>query len=103
MSKTNESIEVKTVEELLSGSRAAESFKAAVRELAETEKVGHPAIAANHGAPAVKVLRVVMKLLEQHPELELERVEVQGQSGCSDFRGKAAVEPGGRMLEFAWD
>lgn len=94
------SIRVRTLDELLAGSAATESFKEAVRALA----AGAPqtAIRFERRSPPVKVLRAVMKLLEERPELPLESVSVDAVSGCSDFRGTLDASPGGR-IPFAWD
>ena len=43
-------------------------------------------------APRVKVERVLTQLLHAHPELAVERVQVRGRSGCSDFTGEVAVD-----------
>ena len=44
-----------------------------------------------------------MKLLEDHPDLPLERVDVEGESGCSDFVGKVHASPGDLTFEFDWN
>lgn len=98
---TQETLKVHTLDEILETSAASEAFKAAVRQL----EAGHKTepIAFNAGAPPVKVLRMVMKLLEAHPEHPFESIEVQGQSGCSDFKGTAKAEPGDIAVAFLWD
>ncbi|MBI1785797.1 hypothetical protein HYR69_11690 [Candidatus Sumerlaeota bacterium] len=94
-------IAAKPIEELLERSAAAPGFKDAVLNLAD----GSPQelIRFSPGAPSVKVLRVVMKILEEWPDLPIESVYVQGSSGCSDFVGRAAVQPGGINFDFEWD
>ena len=56
-------------------------------------------------APRVKVLRVLAQLLTREPELAVERVTVDGVSGCSDFRGIVSVglATDVRRYEFTWD
>jgi len=55
-------------------------------------------------APRVKVERVLTQLFHAHPELKIERVRVQGRSGCSDFIGSVvAVTPEAEhRFEFTW-
>jgi hypothetical protein len=55
-------------------------------------------------APRVKVERVLTQLFHSHPELPIERVRVQGRSGCSDFVGTVvAVTPEGEhRFDFTW-
>lgn len=56
-------------------------------------------------APPIKVLRVVAQLLEQHPDLVIAAVSIDGRSGCADFTGTLHVETsdGPRVFAFAWD
>ena len=97
----HETLKVHTLEEILSASAARESFKAAIRELEAGRKTDP--IRFNAGAPPVKVLRMLMKLLETHPEHPFESIEVQAASGCSDFKGSAKAEPGDIAVAFNWD
>ena len=55
-------------------------------------------------APRVKVERVLTQLFHSHPELAVERVRLQGRSGCSDFVGSVVVETaqGEHRFEFTW-
>jgi hypothetical protein len=55
-------------------------------------------------APRVKVERVLTQLFHAHPELQIERVRVQGRSGCSDFVGSvvAFTADGEHRFEFTW-
>lgn len=57
------------------------------------------------GCPPVKVERTLMQLLEAHPTLEIDRVHLQGASGCEYFRGVLRVEAGAVRLQvrFHWD
>ncbi|NUP99428.1 MAG: hypothetical protein HUU35_06195 [Armatimonadetes bacterium] len=54
-------------------------------------------------APPVKVERVLTKLLEAMPDLEIESVTIDGRSGCSNFTGHLVVQPGDVRIEFDWD
>ncbi len=92
---------VEGLETLLEKSAATEEFKAAVQGLEERQK--SPLIEASAGAPAVKLMRVVAKLLEEEPALAVERVAVDGRSGCSDFYGKLKVNGGEHEYAFSWD
>ena len=94
-------ITTRTLDELLASSAAGEAFKRAVQALAAGGKQDR--IAYNSASPPVKVLRFVMKLLETRPDLALERVEIQGQAGCSDYVGTATAQPGPLQIEFEWD
>jgi hypothetical protein len=56
-------------------------------------------------APRVKVLRVLTQLLHAEPMLSLERVRIDGVSGCADYRGTvtAIACDGERAFTFVWD
>lgn len=90
-----------TLDELLTASHATAEFKEAVRALARGERPER--IDFNGGAPLVKVLRVVLKTLETFPERAIEKMTVQGTSGCSNFTGQATLEPGDLAIKFDWD
>ena len=93
--------QIKDFDTLLDESSADDAFKDAVREL---EGGGKPErIAFNSASPPVKVLRFIMKLLEDFPDAEFSSIEVQGRSGCSDFVGQAVAQPGDLRFEFVWD
>lgn len=94
-------IAIHTLDELLSASAATPGFQQAARELA----AGKPqsAIRFPRSNPSVKALRVVMKLLEEFPEFPFESVEINGESGCSDYSGAAVAQPGGARFEFSWN
>jgi hypothetical protein len=53
-------------------------------------------------APRVKVERVLTQLLHAHPELPVERVRVEGTSGCSDFTGELIAVAGDAEHRFAF-
>ena len=94
-------VAVKPLEELLGQSSAAPPFKDAVINLADGLRQN--LIKYNWGSPPVKVLRVVMKLLEDHPELPIKAILIEGKSGCSDYVGHAVVQPGNVRFEFEWN
>lgn len=96
-----ESPTTQTLEDLLSRSQASETFKAAVKAL-EADRP-QDRIQFNPGAPKVKVLRVIMKLIEARPEMTLESIDLQAVSGCSNFTGNAVVQPGDIEIDFNWD
>lgn len=54
-------------------------------------------------APDIKVERVLTKLFEALPEQVIDRVVIDGRSGCSNFTGECRLEPGGVRLRFDWD
>lgn len=90
--------------DIVTRSRASARFKDDLHRFIE----GHEdvrGIVLLHRAPRVKVLRVIHHLLDTHPELAIERVQVDGRSGCSDFTGTVHVEGDSesRTFEFAWD
>ena len=62
-------------------------------------------VAFNHPSPPVKVERTLTKVLAAYPELAIERVEIQGATGCEFFRGTATIHAAGeaRRVKFDWD
>jgi hypothetical protein len=88
----------------LERSRAAIPFREA---LAEFSRSGRPSerITVESRVPAVKAERVLTQLLKTAPELEVERVEVRGSSGCEYFRGELTVHTadGEHQVRFYWD
>jgi hypothetical protein len=98
-------ITVKSLDELLEGSAATDSFKNAIRQFEQSGQAS-PQIQSNPMSPSVKVLRMVMYLLDQEPELAVDAVEVEGHAGCSDFVGKMGVKTSDgdeRTYQFKWD
>lgn len=90
--------------ELLERSSATETFRDAVRRLAQG---GRPSehVSFNRLCPPIKVERAVAKALEEYPHLEIESIHVDGTSGCEFFRGvmeiRTALET--RRVRFDWD
>ena len=87
---------------LLDASRATDDFRADAIALATG---GTPGTAIRfRSGPRVKVLRVVAQLLAAEPEMVIQSVTIEGWSGCSDYRGRVAVETpeGVREFDFVW-
>jgi hypothetical protein len=91
------------LDKLLAASRAAESFKRAVRSYCEDKAADRIAVAGY--APPIKVKRLLKHVLHSEPELPIERVTLRGFSGCSDFVGTIDVHTvhGQLTFEFVWD
>ena len=96
-----EESKVQSLEDLLAASSASAPFKEAARALETGGRQDR--IRYNRSSPPVKVLRAVMKLIEERPRLALESVEVEGESGCSNFMGRAVAQPGDLAIDFNWD
>ncbi len=92
---------IQELEDLLNESAASDGFKEEVRQLKQGKKT--ELIAWNPGAPPVKVLRAISKLLEAEPGLIIESVNIQASSGCSDFVGTLDVNGGEVRFSFVWD
>ena len=92
---------IESLEALIARSQATEAFKQAARNL----QAGVPddRITFNAGTPPVKALRVICKLLEQHSDVAIDRVHLDGRSGCSDYSGQLTMEPGPVTIAFHWD
>lgn len=93
-------VDVRDLKTLLDESAATPEFKAAVRAVEGGQR--SPLVEISFGAPRVKVLRVISKLLEVEPGLRIEKVHVDGYSGCSDFRGRIRVNDA-IDFDFVWD
>lgn len=93
---------IPTVQELLQESAATPEFRAATEEFASSNKASDR-IRFGPGNPPVKVLRTICGLLEYEPTLAIDRVEVAGASGCSDYRGTITVNGGEKKYKFVWD
>lgn len=100
---TDKTVAVPTLEDLLEQSAATPAFAQAARDYASGASSDR--VAANAGAPPVKVLRVICQLLAAEPALAVDSVIVEGRSGCSDFRGVLTARAGGKVhqFHFAWD
>jgi hypothetical protein len=96
---------VHEIETLLAQSRAADTFKAAVRQLCREADYPPDAIHVDGYAPYVKLQRVILHMLASEPHLPVERVAVRARSGCSDFVGMIQVQTATEScaFEFVWD
>jgi hypothetical protein len=88
---------------LLDQSSADAAFKADV--LAFDRYQPAERIRIERHAPRVKILRTLAQLLAAEPSLRVERVRIDGSSGCCDFRGTLVAVAGGaeHVFEFVWD
>ena len=93
-----------TIRDFLQRSSATAAFQDAIRAFARSgapnERVSFEAY-----TPPVKVERTLTKMLERYPELAIDRVEIQGSSGCEYFRGTLTIHAlgGEREVRFHWD
>lgn len=90
--------------QLLERSRASEAFRAAVTAFVNDSRP-NDGVTFDPYSPPVKVERTLTKLLEEHPDLAIERVEIDGSSGCEFYRGQLRVHTpeGLRNVKFYWD
>ena len=90
-------------EQLLDQSRAADTFKNAVRAYCATG--GSDRIRIEGFAPKIKVRRLLTHMLAAEPHLPIEGISLRGRSGCSDFVGTVRVdtETETHVYEFVWD
>jgi hypothetical protein len=88
--------------ELLTESRATDSFKSDVIRFLETGQAER--VEVRGYAPRVKVTRVLKQVLANHPDLDIEQLSVNGMSGCSDFAGtvEVATAKDRKTFEFVW-
>jgi hypothetical protein len=90
--------------EYLERSRATAPFLDALRAFARNG-AANERVAFGPYSPPVKVGRTITKMLELYPELPIERVEIEGSSGCEYFAGKLVIHAldGERTVRFHWD
>lgn len=93
-----------SLNEFLHRSNSSEQFRQAIADFASS---GRPNewIKFDGRTPPVKVERALTKLLEAHPDLEIESVTIDATSGCEYFRGELQVRTPGdeRLVHFDWD
>jgi hypothetical protein len=95
---------IMNLRDLAARSRATPAFRTALDGfLADPRPNGR--IEFDRRSPAVKVERALTKLLVEHPELPIERVVIDADSGCEFYRGEMHVSAGAEMLDirFHWD
>ena len=88
----------------LKASQATAEFQADVRAYADFRDASR--IVILRAAPRVKVLRVITQLVATHPDLVVDRVRIEGISGCADYRGTVVAEIAHdkpRTFAFVWD
>lgn len=88
----------------LAASRSTPAFQADVRAYADYHDASRVVIL--RAAPRVKVLRVITQLIAAQPELVVDRVRIEGVSGCSDYKGTVVaevVDDKPRAFAFVWD
>ncbi|HEX6069580.1 MAG TPA: hypothetical protein VFZ18_07140 [Longimicrobiaceae bacterium] len=90
--------------QLLDRSQASPDFRRAVAAFLGDSRP-NDGVTFDRFSPPVKVERTLTKLLEEHPELEIERVEIDGSSGCEYYRGLLRIHTseGIRKVRFHWD
>jgi hypothetical protein len=92
------------IADLLARSAATAPFRDAVLRFLDT---GQPCahVSFQYGLPRVKVERTLIRLLERYPEHPIERVHVEGASGCEYFRGVLEVHAADRSVRvrFEWN
>jgi hypothetical protein len=79
-----------TLLDLLGHSRVKPEFAAAVTEFLRSHR-SNDHVQYGPGCPPVKIERTLMQLLKSSPEMEIERIEIRGVSGCEYFRGELVV------------
>ncbi|HET8653949.1 MAG TPA: hypothetical protein VFL93_00350 [Longimicrobiaceae bacterium] len=91
--------------EPLSRSRASAEFRDAVERFLRTGAPNDRIAFDTYSSPPVKVARALTMLLVSHPELETERVAIDGVSGCEFYRGEltAHTAGGARRVSFEWN
>ena len=92
------------VTQLLERSRASRGFRDSVAEFLGAHRP-NAGVTFDSYSPPVKVERTLTKLLEEHPDLEIERVEIEGASGCEYYRGELRIHTPTevRNVRFHWD
>lgn len=89
------------LKKLLRNSRAVDAFKQAVQKFARGEN--SELIQYSSGAPRVKIMRVILKLLESYPNEAISSVTIRGVSTCSTFHGELTFGPQNQKIVFNWD
>lgn len=96
-------LHVADVETLLAASQATPEFAEALRAFARS-KTPTPLIKTNAGVPPVKAVRAISMALESWPQEPIRSVEIEAQSGCSDFSGRLVIHGATtRTVRFVWD
>lgn len=101
-SRSIDGLKISSLQELLSQSQATPAFKDMLEDFIVKPQPGNR-IDYPLGTPAIKIVRTIMKLLEEHPEIAFDSVYIDGRSGCSTFAGEISVQPQKRKFNFVWD
>ncbi|HET7321212.1 MAG TPA: hypothetical protein VFI96_01875 [Longimicrobiaceae bacterium] len=90
---------------LLERSRATAAFGEALRRFLQSGRPEERLRFDPHRSPPIKVARTLTMLLSAHPELEIDRVELDADSGCELYRGvlTAHTPDGARRIDFEWN
>ena len=84
---------------LLDASGVTPAFRADVESFARTGAADRIAVPRHN--PHVKVLRLLAQLVHAEPTLAVDRVEIEGRAGCSDYTGSLrAITADGETLHF---
>jgi hypothetical protein len=88
--------------DLLAESQATDAFKADVVRFLQSGSAER--LRVRGFAPRVKVTRLIKHVLANHPDLDIDQMALQAQSGCSDFVGTVdvATQSETRVFEFVW-
>ena len=88
---------------LLDASRVTPEFRHDVESFARTGAAERVAVPRYH--PPVKVMRLLAQLLSAERSLPIDRVEIEGRAGCSDYSGVVVVhtaDGASRAFDFTW-
>ncbi|MCC7429212.1 hypothetical protein IT568_00065 [bacterium] len=89
--------------EFLERSKVSEDFKNAVVDFLEGKET--QLIRYNLFSPKIKIERTLTKLLEDFSNLPIEKVEINGNSGCEYFKGNLSfwIAEKETKIEFEWN
>lgn len=91
------------LQSLLDASGVTPELRADIETYARLGEAGRVVVPRHH--PRVKVLRLLAQLLHAERALSIDRVEVEGRSGCSDYSGTLLVhttDGNTRAFDFTW-
>jgi hypothetical protein len=95
---------IMNLRDLAARSRATPAFRTALDDFLRDARPSEQ-IEFDRRSPAVKVERALTKLLVEHPELTIDRVAIDADSGCEFYRGEMHVFAGEakQRIRFHWD
>ncbi len=100
--RTIDGLKIYALQELLDNSSATETFKDTLRDFFSRPQPNNR-ICYPSGTPALKIVRTIMKLLQEFPQIPFDSVHINARSGCATFKGEIAIEPQNRKFKFLWD